>query len=148
MGTVRKLLTCPSHFGTTLHTTYMHVYNIHFSVCIGDCIGLPLASTRRFPVIPTYGLHELTGWIASDKVLLDFQAHPVGSLFVRKPKYALSRALLKITKAHDTPEGSLDRIYLQLLPVFGPSIITEYTVELTEGFDILVNISVHGSCVW
>lgn len=71
-------------------------------------------------------------------MLLDFQAHPVGSLLVKKPKYAWPRALLKIIKAHDTPEASSDRISLQLLPVFGPASVMEYTVEMTEGFEILV----------
>ena len=71
-------------------------------------------------------------------MLLDFQAHPVGSLLVKKPKYAWSRALLKVAKAHDTPESSSDRISLQLLPVFGPMSLMEYIVELTEGFEILV----------
>lgn len=109
----------------------------------GDCIGLPIGSTKRFPVIPTYGLHELTGWVASTQNLADFQAHPVGSLLVKKPSHALPRALLKYTKAHDSPESSTDRITLQLLPVMGPSSVMKYTVELTEGFEILVH-----SCAW
>ena len=71
-------------------------------------------------------------------MLLDFQAHPVGSLLVKKPKFAWPRALLKVTKAHDTLESSSDRISLQLLPVFGPVSVMEYTVELSEGFEIMV----------
>ena len=107
-----------------------------YTIFPGDCIGLPIGSTKRFPVIPTYGLHELTGWVASTQSLLDFQTHLVGSLLV---KDALPRALLKYTKAHDSPKSSTDRITLQLLPVMGPSSVMKYTVELTEGFEILVH---------
>lgn len=109
------------------------------SVFPGDCIGLPIGSTKRFPVLPTYGLHELTGWVSSaTQSLVDIQAHPVGSLLVKGPKHAMPRALLKYTKAHDSPESSTDRIKLELLPVMGPSSVTKYTVKLTEGFEILV----------
>ena len=62
----------------------------------------------------------------------------MGSYMVKKPNYAWPRALLKYTKAHDSPESSINRISLQLLPVTGPSSIMEYTVELMEGFEILV----------
>ena len=111
---------------------------LHIIYFLGDCIGLPIGSTKRFPVVPTYGLHELTGWVSSPQRLYDFQAHPVGSSLVKRPNYAMPRALFKYTKAHDSPESSTDRIGLQLLPVMGPSSVMKYTVELTEGFEILV----------
>ena len=109
-----------------------------FLIYTGDCIGLPIHSTKRFPVIPTYGLHELTGWVATSQELLDFQAHPVGSHLVKKPKFAMPRSLLKYTKAHDALENALDRITLQFLPVMGPSSRMDYSVEMTEEFEILV----------
>ena len=90
-------------------------------------------------MIPTYGLHELTGWVSSTQSLADFQAHPVGSLLVKGPNHAMPRALLKYTKAHDYSESSTDGITLQLLPVMGPSSVMKYMVEMTEGFEILVH---------
>ena len=62
----------------------------------------------------------------------------MGSLLTNKPNYAMPRALLKYSKAHDTPESSLDRITLQFLPAMGPSSLLHYSVELSEGFTILV----------
>lgn len=122
----------------TLYT----LYNFYFSQwCVGDCIGLPISSTERFPVVPTYGLHELTGWIVSNQKLPDFQAHPVGSLLVKELSHAMPRAVLKYTKAHDSPQNSIDRITLQLQPVMGQSTVINYTVKLSEGFDILVHIN-------
>lgn len=90
-------------------------------------------------MIPTYGLHELTGWVSSTQSLADFQTHPVGSLLVKGPNHAMPRALLKYTKAHDSPESSTDGITLQLLPVMGPSSVMKYMVEMSEGFEILVH---------
>lgn len=44
----------------------------------GDCIGLPYSSVERFPVIPTYGLEELTGWFYSSDPLPSDQRHLLG----------------------------------------------------------------------
>ena len=57
---------------------------------------------------------------------------------MKKPNFAIPRALLKYTKAHDTPESSLNRITLQFLPMMSPSSLIEYSLEVTEGFEILV----------
>ena len=35
--------------------------SVHFFLSSGDCIGAPLTSTKRYPVIPSYGLQEITG---------------------------------------------------------------------------------------
>lgn len=125
-------------FRIVLRAMFLCVHRTFHSFA-GDCIGLPIGSTKRFPVLPTYGLHELTGWVSSTQSLLDFQAHPVGSQLVKAPNHAMPRALLKYSKAHDSPESSTDGISLQLLPVMGPSSVTSYTVKLTEGFEILVH---------
>ena len=89
-------------------------------------------------MIPTYGLHELTGWVVTSQKLPNIQAHPVGSLFVKNSDFALPRALLKYIKAHDSLENSLDRITLQFLPVMGPSSLMHYSVEMPEEFEIVV----------
>ena len=136
--THKTLWHCNSLFTTMINLIYTW----------GDCIGLPIGSTKRFPVIPTYGLHELTGWTVSGQELLDFQAHPVGAHLVKKPNYAMPRALLKYSKAHDTPESSSDRISLQFLPAMGPSSLMYYTVEMTKGFKILVQYSFAGFDKW
>ena len=89
-------------------------------------------------MIPTYSLHELTGWIVTSQKLPDFQAHPVGSHFVEKLDFAMPRALLKYTKAHDSLENALDRITLQFLPIMGPFSLMHYSLEMPEEFEILV----------
>jgi hypothetical protein len=119
------------------------ILHVISSIFPGDCIGLPIGSTKRFPVVPTYGLHELTGWVSSAQNVPVYLAHPVGLPLVKGPNHAMPRAVLKYTKAHDSPESFPDGIKLQLLPVMGPSSVIKYTVELTEGFEILVR-----SCAW
>ena len=42
----------------------------------GECTGLPY--TERFPVIPTYGLEELTGWFPSPDPVQEEIRHPLG----------------------------------------------------------------------
>lgn len=42
----------------------------------GECTGLPY--TERFPVIPTYGLEELTGWFPSADPVQEELQHPLG----------------------------------------------------------------------
>ena len=42
----------------------------------GECTGLPY--TERFPVIPTYGLEELTGWFLSPDPVQEELRHPLG----------------------------------------------------------------------
>ena len=61
----------------------------------GECTGLPY--TERFPVIPTYGLEELTGWFPSADPVQEELRHPLGR---HNPhgKHMFSRSVLMHSK--------------------------------------------------
>ena len=105
---------------------------------LGSCINAPYTSLDRFPVIPTYGLHDLTGWIPcpSDycKHLKPFLSHPVGQYAVEQGEMALPRSVLKFTKKKS---GDGEAV-LKLLPVLDASSKMQHQLTISSGLKILV----------
>lgn len=53
---------------------YAHFVVLFLFCCLGDCIGASLVSTKRSPVIPSYGLQELTGMVLCNDSTCDKKA--------------------------------------------------------------------------
>ncbi len=108
----------------------------------GDCIGLPFSSLNRFPVIPTFGLPELTGWTECPSDLCPLsshQQHPAGRHSVDRIKIkAMPRSILKFSKTKNTHDNTMDNIQMELSPVYNADSKMEYTIVL-KGVEVVVS---------
>ncbi len=108
----------------------------------GECVGLPFSSLKRFPVIPTFGLPELTGWTECPSDLCPLsthQQHPSGRHYVDGTNTkAMPRSILKFSKTQKTPDITMDDIQMEFSPVYNAESRTEYTIVL-EGVEIVVS---------
>ena len=72
-----QLLSLPLPFSPSFPSSSSHPsHPFSFPPSLGECTGLPY--TERFPVIPTYGLEELTGWFPSPDPVQEEIQHPLG----------------------------------------------------------------------
>lgn len=118
------------------------MYNMWSS--IGDCIGLPFTSVKRYPVIPTFGLEELTGSVtwpctAEGCPIDPYVQHPIGKQFVDgKKTVAVPRSMLKFQQWRDAPPN-MNNEAMVFSPSRSPDTAMEYNIILS-GVQILVRL--------
>ena len=108
----------------------------------GDCIGLLFSPLQRFPVIPTFGLLELTGWTSCPSTqcpLNTHQQHPTGRYSVDGEKFkAVPKSILKFSKTQETPPNSNDDLVMEFNPTLTAESRIDYIVTLS-GVKVLVS---------
>ena len=76
----------------------------------GNCIGLPFSSQHRFPVIPPYGLPELTGWYDYGGNCPPGLCHPLAGALVLNHTRMAARAAYESQRDQDRLTFVLDSI--------------------------------------
>lgn len=91
----------------------------------GDCIGAPISSIHRFPVVFTYGLQDLTGFIVcGDSCVKAETSYPTSFVYPNASSVKLvPRSSFVLTRRHDEvtsssveliPEFSRERYFLRV----------------------------------